>query len=315
MNRHPRLAFLGLAIMIVSETATLFRIEPFWSWNTPIAWTGFILFADGMVWRARGDSWLRSAPHEFAALALASIPLWLVFEYYNRIIENWYYIGVPENALRYAGYGWSFATIWPAIFEGAELFAVLRRPDRSPALTATPQGQPARPDRPGLSGLPGRPDQPDQPDRPSQPGRPGLPGSSAAWLVVIGAAMLASPFVVSRTTARYLAAPVWLGFILLLDPINARLGGESLLGDLRAGRLDRLINLILSGFLCGVLWEFWNYWSRAKWHYTVPIMEHLKIFEMPLPGYLGFPAFALECFTMYVTVRLAVTTLGRRIAL
>ena len=52
-----------------------------------------------------------------------------------------------------------------------------------------------------------------------------------------------------------------------------------------------------------MLWEFWNYWSRAKWHYTVPIMEHVKIFEMPLPGYLGFPAFALECFTMYVFVR------------
>ena len=32
-------------------------------------------------------------------------------------------------------------------------------------------------------------------------------------------------------------------------------------------------------------------------------MEHTKIFEMPLPGYFGFPAFALECFTMYVFVR------------
>ena len=32
-------------------------------------------------------------------------------------------------------------------------------------------------------------------------------------------------------------------------------------------------------------------------------MEDVKIFEMPVPGYLGFPAFALECFTMYVFVR------------
>jgi hypothetical protein len=281
----PRSTFLGLAIMIVSEAATLARVEPFWSWNTPIAWTGFIVFADGMVWRARGDSWLRTAPREFAALALASIPLWLVFELYNRFIANWYYVGLPENtALRYVGYGWAFATIWPAIFEAAELFAVLRRPNASAAPAAVP--------------------------RP-----PALPGLAEALLVGLGAAMLASPFVVSRAAARYLAAPVWLGFILLLDPINARLGGESLLGDLRTGRLDRLINLILSGFLCGALWEFWNYWCRAKWHYTVPIMEHVKIFEMPLPGYLGFPAFALECFTMYVSVRLAITTLGRRIAL
>ena len=60
-------------------------------------------------------------------LALVSIPLWLVFEFYNLFIENWYYTGLPENfALRMFGYAWSFATIWPAIFEGAELIAVWR---------------------------------------------------------------------------------------------------------------------------------------------------------------------------------------------
>ena len=58
-----------------------------------------------------------------------------------------------------------------------------------------------------------------------------------------------------------------------------------------------------------MLWEFWNYQSRAKWHYTVPIMERVKIFEMPLPGYFGFPPFALECFTMYVFARIVVVRL------
>jgi hypothetical protein len=201
-------------------------------------------------------------------LALASIPLWIVFEGYNRILRNWYYTGLPEHfALRMFGYAWSFATIWPAIFEGAELAAVLRA---------------------GKTG-----------------------GSAESYvgsgfsriMVAVGAVMLALPFVVSASIAPYMAAPVWLGFICLLDPLNARLGGESLLVDLRAGRWDRLINLALSGLLCGVLWEFWNYWAGAKWHYTVPIMENLKIFEMPVPGYLGFPAFAIECFAMYVFVR------------
>ena len=69
--------------MILSEAATLAKIEPFWSWNTPICWTGFILFADAIVYRARGNSWIRSNPREFAVLALASIPLWLVFEFFN----------------------------------------------------------------------------------------------------------------------------------------------------------------------------------------------------------------------------------------
>ena len=110
----------------------------------------------------------------------------------------------------------------------------------------------------------------------------------------------------------YLAAPVFLGFIFLLDPINARLGADSLIRDLRAARSDRLINLALSGLLCGVLWELWNFWAGAKWQYAVPILQNVKLFEMPLPGYLGFPAFALECFTMYVFVRaIAVRSLSR----
>jgi len=272
---------IGLAIMIVSEAATLARIEPFWSWNTPIAWTGFILFADGLVWRARGNSWLQSSRREFTLLVLASIPLWLVFEGYNLIIKNWHYVGLPENWwLRQFGYAWSFATIWPAVFEGAELIAILRSGGRA--------GSDAR-DR-------GR-------THATALAHPTYPTHQTYPTIAAGALMLACPFFVPLDIARYLAAPVWLGFIFLLDPLNAHLGGSSLFAELRQGRADRFINLALSGLLCGVLWEFWNYWSRAKWHYTVPIMEHVKIFEMPLPGYLGFPAFALECFTMYVFIR------------
>jgi hypothetical protein len=284
--------WLGVSIMIVSEAATLAQIEPFWSWNTPIAWTGFIIFADAVVFRARGNSWIRSSPREFLCLALASIPLWIVFEGYNLVIRNWYYSGLPDEFwLRQFGYVWSFATIWPAIFEGAELIGVARRSGGSGQTALSPPGLRGRPCRPGLSGLLG------------------------LLTIAAGGLMLAIPFWVSPGTARYMAAPVWLGFIFLLDPINARLGAESIGGDLAVGRADRLINLVLSGFLCGGLWELWNYWSRAKWHYTVPIMEHVKIFEMPLPGYFGFPAFALECFAMYVFVRRAFTRGGRTIAL
>src|SRR5262245_40249900 len=104
--RH--MILIGLAIMIVSQAATFAGVEPFASWNTPICWTGFILFADGIVYRARGNSWIRSAPREFAALCLASIALWLVFEGYNLVIRNWIYVGLPENpALRSATRGHS----------------------------------------------------------------------------------------------------------------------------------------------------------------------------------------------------------------
>ena len=279
-------ALVGLLIMVVSEAATLARIEPFWSWNTPIAWTGFILFADSVVHRARGQSWLRTSTREFVWLALASIPLWLVFEFYNLFIDNWSYVGLPDNrGLRLFGYAWSFATIWPAIFEGADLVAVWRGRVRA-TVFAPRSGRRRSPSGFSTSRL-----------------------FPAPLSMALGAALLAWPLI---WPSRYLAAPVFLGFIVLLDPVNARLGGEALAHDFDRGNLDRIQNLVLSGFLCGVLWEFWNYWSRAKWHYTVPIMERFKVFEMPLPGYLGFPAFALECFTMYVFVRLvAAAATGR----
>ena len=272
-------ALLGLLIMVVSEGATLARIEPFYSWNTPIAWSGFILFADSVVWKARRHSWLRSRPAEFAFLAVASVPLWLVFEFYNLFIDNWYYTGLPRNFwLRQFGYAWSFATIWPAIFEAADLIDVWRAPASGIVF--------GKRYRYIL-----------------------VNGAGYIFMITAGCALLLWPLV---WPSPYLAAPVFLGFIFLLDPINARAGDESFSLDLRARRYDRLINLLVAGFICGGLWEFWNFWARAKWIYTVPIFGDIKIFEMPVLGYFGFPPFALECFTMYVFARRLVWRGARR---
>jgi len=60
---------------------------------------------------------------------------------------------------------------------------------------------------------------------------------------------------------------------------------------------------MVSGLVCGVFWEFWNYWATARWLYIFPILQGWKIFEMPLPGFLGFPAFAVECFVMFESVK------------
>jgi hypothetical protein len=48
------------------------------------------------------------------------------------------------------------------------------------------------------------------------------------------------------------------------------------------------------------LWELFNFRARTKWIYTVPGFEELKLFEMPVLGFLGFPPFALECYEMYL---------------
>jgi hypothetical protein len=197
------------------------------------------------------------------------VPLWLVFEFYNvHALGNWRYVGLPESLpLRYFGYAWAFATIWPGIFLTAELVWCLRTRGMPPA-APTPAAE--------------------------SPGRLGWSSLAA------GAAMLAGPLLYP---SPYLAAPVFLGFAFLLDPLNARAGAESILGDSRRGRYDRLINLLAAGLICGFLWEAWNYRAGAKWLYTVPILPEVRIFEMPILGYGGFPAFAVECFTMYVAVR------------
>jgi hypothetical protein len=266
----PPSAWAGLAIVAISEAGMLARIEPFWSWHTPIAWTGFIYFVDGVIWRIRGESPIRNDRAEMAFVALTSIPLWVVFELYNKYtLHNWHYVGLPDVLLlRDFGYAWAFATIWPAIFETSELVSCLRD-RRAP------------------------------PFRRTAPRR--VPLDAIGWLsVAAGAAMLAWPIV---HPSPWLAAPVWLGFIFLLDPLNAHRGAESLRGDVAAGHYGRLVNLSWGGLACGLLWECWNYWAHTKWVYTLPVPPHVKLFEMPLAGYLGFPAFAVECFVMYVFVR------------
>jgi hypothetical protein len=48
------------------------------------------------------------------------------------------------------------------------------------------------------------------------------------------------------------------------------------------------------GLPLGLVWEALNWKCARGWFYTVPFFEHPKLFEMPLPGYLGYLPFALE---------------------
>src|SRR5439155_12741223 len=68
----------------------------------------------------------------------------------------------------------------------------------------------------------------------------------------------------------WLVPLVWTGWALLLEPLNYRRGRPSWLADLAAGDASRVAALFGSGLVCGVLWEFWNYWALTKWTYTVP---------------------------------------------
>ncbi len=265
-RRFPRYGYLGLAVIVVAEALMFRKAEPVSTFFTAIAWTGYIAVVDAAVLSLAGESLLHGRGREFVAATAISAPFWLLFEAYNLRLENWTYIHLPPNlAVRYFGYAWAFSTIWPAMLETAYL------------LRAAGLWQKAYAPIEISAGL-----------------RRAFP-----WL---GAAMLVIPLVVPRAAAAYLFGLVWLGFILLLDPLNARLGAISLLDELAQGRRGRLYALLASGAVCGIFWEFWNYWAVGKWIYIFPILQNAKMFEMPLPGYLGFPPFAVEYFCMYVFV-------------
>jgi hypothetical protein len=50
----------------------------------------------------------------------------------------------------------------------------------------------------------------------------------------------------------------------------------------------------VGALVCGWFWEMWNYWAFSRWEYAVPFLEFAHLFEMPLPGYLGYLPFGLE---------------------
>ncbi|MGH9816562.1 MAG: hypothetical protein ACRD6I_10840 [Candidatus Acidiferrales bacterium] len=268
----PVHGWVALAALLAAEWLMFRKVEPVATYFTPIAWTCWIFLAHAAVRAITGGSRLARGPEawgrgarELGMVALLSIPLWLIFEAYNLRLENWTYVGLPQNFVaRYFGYGWAFATITPAILVTADLiesFGWFAKPAKPKKFSPT----------------------------------------ALRWMTVAGAVMLAAPLVAPLPAAAYLFALVWLGFIFLLDPVNYRLRLPSLIGDLAEGRRGRLYSLLISGWVCGWLWEFWNWWAAARWLYIFPMFQDIKIFEMPAPGYFGFPPFALECFTMYVT--------------
>ena len=118
--------------------------------------------------------------------------------------------------------------------------------------------------------------------------------------VAAGAVSVVLPLVVVST---WLVPLVWVGWVLVLEPLNYRRGLPSWLGDLAKGDASRLLGLVASGAVCGVLWELWNYWAGTRWSYSVPYLGGVKIFEMPVLGYLGFLPFALEAYAMYHWLR------------
>ena len=247
---------LPLLVLVVASLGLAYRVEPFAGWYFQWAWWCYVLAVDAANHRLAGRSLLRDEPRRFAALAAVSVVLWTAFEAFNLRLGNWYYVmDHPVRAARYAGGVVAFATVLPAILETDELLARLRLP-RSARV-------------PPLAWSRGR----------------------SAVAVLVGVASLALPL----AWPDLFFALTWVALAALVEPFNRRHAARSFLRELERGDAAPLARVLLAGLACGGLWETWNQWARVKWIYTVPGFESLKVFEMPLLGFLGFPPFAVGC--------------------
>jgi hypothetical protein len=224
------------------------------------AWYPYLLFLDGLLFRLEGKSWLRQRPREFLRLGGWSVTVWLIFEAANLALKNWAYVGLTSvRWLRWGGYALAFATVLPGILLTAQVLMA-------------------------LGAWKGR------------RGRPLAPGRAWEPLSLLGGTAF---LVLPLTFPRYAFPLIWGAFFLLLDPLVALLGGPSLIKRFLEGERREHLCFLAAGGLCGLWWEAWNFLATAKWVYTLPVLNFWKVFEMPLPGYLGFLPFALEAAVMY----------------
>ena len=72
MRRLPYYGWFGLLTILVSQACMTARIEPFYHWHTPIAWTGYILLVDAATDRVVGIHMIGpDAPEILQAAAVA----------------------------------------------------------------------------------------------------------------------------------------------------------------------------------------------------------------------------------------------------
>ncbi len=260
-------------------TTSLGRVARYMAVNmTAIVWVGYLLFIEGIL-AAQGDSPIRRRPHHFFLLALTSISIWCVFDWINfYFIRAWRYIGFPvEFQRRFFGYFLAFATIVPGMLMSGQVLLNL-----------------------GLFNWARSPAY-------------RIPRWAKVVSLIVGMAMFVWPLV-HRDPITNLT--LWCSLVFLLDPLNLKLGRPSMFGDWQRGWYGRTLAAFAGGLICGLLWEFWNYWALAKWTYHLPFLgaaEHYRYFEMPIIGLLGFLPFGIECWIMWQMIRIPLDGLAEEL--
>jgi hypothetical protein len=263
----PRESVLGLVMIGLAWVVSWGQVHPLAQYYFFPIWLGYILLVDGLVLARRGTSLIGQGTRQFVALFVISAVFWWIFEAMNIPVQNWRYLGVTQySTLEYTVFATlPFSTVLPAVLETATLIGSFLSPERYLPLAKVE------------------------------------PPSQRLWLLVaLGVLAAVAPWIWPDQAYPL----IWSSLVLVLEPINWMAGRPSTFRQLRAGNVTLLLTLFASGITCGFFWEMWNFYSYPKWMYVLPGITAPKLFEMPIPGYLGYLPFAMELYAMYNLVLL-----------
>jgi hypothetical protein len=229
-----------------------------------LPWIGYILLVNALCqWRS-GRSPLTENPVRFLLLFPISAVFWWFFEYLNRFVQNWYYVGVesfgPAAYTLFASL--AFATVLPAVISTYRFL-----------LTFNAFGQ-------GLVGL--------QPFVSLH-----TTATSGIVLILSGSALL-----LIGLFPDYLFALVWVAPLLIITSMQTLSGRESLFAHPASGDWRPIVSAAVAALICGFFWEMWNIGSQARWEYAIPFVDRFHIFAMPVLGYGGYLPFGMECLAI-----------------
>jgi hypothetical protein len=256
--------WLGVAVTALSWALAWNRFtwfEPLQPFTFTPLWLGYILLINAYTFKRTGRCVMLDRPRYFFWLFPLSSAFWWFFEYLNRFVQNWYYMGVEElTPLEYFLHATlPFSTVLPAVLGTTELLASYPR-----LRAGLEQFLPIRNTNVKIVGW-------------------GVFLLSSAGLIGIG------------IWPSYLFPLVWVAPLLLITSLQVVAGEETIFSSLPRGDWRSLWLPALAALVCGFFWEMWNYKSLSHWEYAIPIVHRFQIFEMPLLGYAGYLPFGLEC--------------------
>ncbi|HBA60442.1 MAG TPA: hypothetical protein DCZ92_06425 [Elusimicrobia bacterium] len=222
------------------------------------SWTCLLLVSAVLYW-VKGSSPLVSRTGEFFVLAFWSAFFGACFELFNLRLRLWQYTSQPFTlSTRWTGHVLSWAVMLPFLFTLTEFLSVYR-PFRRIRTPAFRLGK-----------------------------------GSARVMYASGAVMLA----LALALPKFFSPLLCCAFLLPAEALNLRLGLPSLLRELQAGLPEKTLNLLASGTLAGLLWNYWNSLAGAKWAYFVGFNAGTSLAGLPAAGCAAFALFALQSYAL-----------------